>query len=27
LAVGRYYVQVNRVTGDSAQPYHLRGAW
>jgi hypothetical protein len=24
---GRYYVQVNWVTGDSAQPYYLRGAW
>ena len=27
LPAGRYYVQVNRVTGDSAKPYHLRGMW
>lgn len=27
LPAGRYYVQVNRVTGDSNQPYHLWGAW
>jgi hypothetical protein len=27
LPPARYYVQVNRVTGDSSQPYHLWGAW
>jgi hypothetical protein len=27
LPAGRYYVQVRRFTGDSGQPYHLRGAW
>lgn len=27
LAAGRYYLQVRRVTGDSSQPYHVRGVW
>jgi len=27
LPAGRYYVQVNRVGGDSSQPYYLRGIW
>jgi len=27
LPAGRYYVQVQRVTGDLARPYHLRGTW
>jgi len=27
LPAGRYYVQVNRVTGNIGQPYHLRGTW
>lgn len=27
LQAGRYYVQVSWVTGDSGQPYHLRGTW
>jgi hypothetical protein len=27
LPAGRYYVQVRRMTGDSARPYYLRGTW
>ena len=27
LPAGRYYVQIRRVSGDSTQPYCLRGAW
>lgn len=27
LLAGRFYVQVNRVVGNSSQPYHLRAVW
>jgi hypothetical protein len=27
LPAGRYYIQVHRVAGDEAEPYHLYGAW